>query len=53
MFRQSIRRFTMTALRAAELSNRIDGANQYGVQLAKAQGCVDGLVGGLLPFLRR
>ncbi len=30
----------------AELSAKVDASNQYRVQLAKAQGHVDGFVGG-------
>jgi len=46
MFRHGVRRFTITAYRAAEYASNIDMANQYGVQLAKAQGHVNGFVGG-------
>lgn len=46
MFRQSLRTFFTSARRAAELSTKIDMANQYGVNLAKAQGHVNGFVGG-------
>ena len=46
MLRQSIRRFTKSAYRAAELAAKTDMANAYGVQLAKAQTHVNGLVGG-------
>lgn len=47
MFRQSIRRFTTTAHRAAETLAQMEGPNPYGIQLAKAQGHVNGLVGGM------
>ena len=47
MFKQSLRRFTFTAYRAAQLATKIDMANQYGVRVAKAQGPVDGFVGGM------
>ena len=46
MFRQSVRRLTTTAYKAAEVASKVDMANQYGVQLAKAQGHVNGFVGG-------
>ena len=46
MFKQSVRRFTTTALKAAEVASKADMSNQYGVQLAKAQGHVNGFVGG-------
>ena len=46
MFRQSLRRLTTTAYRAAEAASQVDMSNQYGVQLAKAQGYVNGFVGG-------
>lgn len=47
MLKQSLRRFTYTAYRAAQLATKIDMANQYGVRVAKAQGSVDGFVGGM------
>ena len=46
MFRQSVRRLSTTAYRASEVPSQVDMSNQYGVQLAKAQGHVNGLVGG-------
>ena len=46
MFRQSVRRLTTTAYKAAEVASKVDMSNQYGVQLAKAQGHVNGFVGG-------
>ena len=46
MFRQSLRRLATTAYRAAEVASQADMSNQYGVQLAKAQGYVNGFVGG-------
>lgn len=46
MFRQSVRRLTTTAFKAAEVASKADMSNQYGVQLAKAQGHVNGFVGG-------
>lgn len=41
MFRQSIRRFGTTALRAAE------GSTAYGVRVSQAQGVVNGLTEGM------
>ncbi|KAL9071026.1 MAG: hypothetical protein Q9161_004526 [Pseudevernia consocians] len=54
MLRQSVRRLTTTAYKAAEVASKIDMANQYGVQLAKAQGHVNGFVGavGNTPLIR-
>lgn len=46
MFRHGVRTFTTTAYRAAQYAAKVDMANQYSVQLAKAQGHVNGLVGG-------
>ena len=46
MFRQSVRRLFTTAHKAAEIASQVDKSNQYGVQLAKAQGHVNGFVGG-------
>ena len=46
-----MRRFATTAYRAAELATKTNMANQYGVQLAKAQGHVNGLVGGTITTL--
>lgn len=46
MFRQSVRRLTTTAYKAAEVASKAELSNQYGVQLAKAQGHVNGFVGG-------
>lgn len=47
MFSRSVRRFTSTACRAAELASRVDASNQYAVQVAKVQGHVEGFVGGM------
>ncbi|KAI4157118.1 MAG: hypothetical protein L6R39_000781 [Caloplaca ligustica] len=47
MIQCGIRRFATTALRAAEVASRADAANPYGVQLARAQGHVNGLVGAI------
>jgi len=46
MLRQGVRRFTTTACRAAETLAQMEGPNQYGIQVSKAQGVVNGLVGG-------
>ena len=46
MIRQSVRRLSTTAYKAAEVASKVDMSNQYGVQLAKAQGHVSGFVGG-------
>lgn len=46
MLRHGIRRLTTTALRGTEIAAKADMSNQYGVQLAKAQGHVNGFVGG-------
>ena len=43
---RGVRKFTTTALRAAELAQRVEAANAYGVQVSKAQKHVDGFVGG-------
>ncbi|KAF6218951.1 hypothetical protein HO133_005495 [Letharia lupina] len=54
MFRQSVRRLTTTAHKAAEVASKVEMSNQYGVQLAKAQGHVNGFVGaiGNTPLIR-
>ncbi|KAL9128610.1 MAG: hypothetical protein Q9217_002744 [Psora testacea] len=54
MFAQSIRRFTASAYSAAEISMKANEINQYGIHVAKAQGCVNGLVGaiGNTPLIR-
>ncbi|KAL8812031.1 MAG: hypothetical protein Q9223_001352 [Gallowayella weberi] len=54
MIYRNLRRFAATAYRAAEIATKIDAANQYGVQLAKAQGHVNGFVGaiGNTPLIR-
>lgn len=46
MFRHSVRRLTTTAYKAAEVASKADMSNRYGIQLAKAQGHVNGFVGG-------
>lgn len=48
MISRNLRRFATTAYRAAEIASKVDAANQYRVQLAKAQGHVNGFVGGRL-----
>ena len=50
MFRHSLRRFTTTAYRAAELATKVDAANQYGVRVSMAQKHVNGFVGGSHRF---
>ena len=50
MFRQSVRRLTSTAHKAAEVALKVDMSNQYGVHLAKVQGHVNGFVGGELSL---
>lgn len=50
MLKHSLRQFTSTAYKAAQLATKIDMANQYGVQVAKAQGPVNGFVGGMKAF---
>ncbi|CAD6584075.1 MAG: Cysteine synthase 1 [Alectoria sarmentosa] len=54
MFRQSVRKLTTTAYKAAEVAFKVDMSNQYGVRLAKAQGHVNGFVGaiGNTPLIR-
>ncbi|KAL9586504.1 MAG: hypothetical protein Q9212_000864 [Teloschistes hypoglaucus] len=54
MISRNIRRFATTAYRAAEVASKVDAANQYRVQLAKAQGHVNGFVGaiGNTPLIR-
>ena len=47
MISRSIRKFATTAYRAAEVASKVDASNQYGVQLARAQGHVNGFVGGM------
>ena len=46
MIKHSIRCLTTTAHRAANIASKADMGNQYGVHVAKAQGHVNGLVGG-------
>ena len=41
-----MRRLSTTACKAAEMASPVDTSNQYRVQLAKAQGHVNGFVGG-------
>ena len=50
MFTRGVRRFTTTAARAAETLAQMEGPNQYGIQVSRAQGQVNGLVGGI-PLL--
>lgn len=51
MFRLGIRSFATTARKAAETIAQMEGPNQYGIGVSKAQGVVKGLTGGLLPSL--
>lgn len=46
MFRLGIRRFTTTVCRLTETLAQMEGPNQYGIQVSKAQGFVNGFVGG-------
>ncbi|KAI4282935.1 MAG: hypothetical protein L6R38_002554 [Xanthoria sp. 2 TBL-2021] len=54
MLSRGVRKFATTAHRAAELATKVDTSNQYRVQLAKAQGHVNGFVGaiGNTPLIR-
>ncbi|KAL8722818.1 MAG: hypothetical protein Q9225_000767 [Loekoesia sp. 1 TL-2023] len=54
MISRGIRRFATIAYRAADVASKVDASNQYGVQLAKAQGHVNGFVGaiGNTPLIR-
>ncbi|KAI4207431.1 MAG: hypothetical protein LQ346_000560 [Caloplaca aetnensis] len=47
MIALNVRRFVTTAYRVAGVASKADAANQYGVQLAKAQGHVNGFVGAI------
>jgi hypothetical protein len=50
MFRYGVRRFTTTAYKAVEHAPKL---NMASVQLAKAQGYVNGFVGGNTTVTRR
>ena len=50
MLRQSVRKLSSTAHKAAEVASKVDMSNQYGVHLARAQGHVNGFVGGELSL---
>ncbi|KAI4238974.1 MAG: hypothetical protein LQ349_000706 [Xanthoria aureola] len=54
MLSRGVRTFASTAHRAAELSTKVDASNHYRVQLARAQGHVNGFVGaiGNTPLIR-
>ncbi|KAL8921577.1 MAG: hypothetical protein Q9172_003976 [Xanthocarpia lactea] len=54
MISRSLRNFATTAYRTAELASKVDTSNHYRVQLAKAQGHVNGFVGaiGNTPLIR-
>ena len=49
MLSRSVRRFAITAYRAAQSSSEVNSANEYRIKLAQAQGHVNGLVGGMNP----
>ena len=46
MFSRGVRRFATTACRAAETASQMEASNAYGIKVSKAQGQVNGLVGG-------
>lgn len=46
MLARNIRRFGTTAYRAVETLAQMEGPNPYGIRVAKAQGHVNGFVGG-------
>jgi cysteine synthase A len=50
MLRLGVRRFTTSAIRAAETASQIESANLYGIGVSKAQGIVKGLTGGKTPL---
>ncbi|KAL8858625.1 MAG: hypothetical protein Q9178_004919 [Gyalolechia marmorata] len=54
MISRRLRNFATTAYRSAELASKVDTSNHYRVQLAKAQGHVNGFVGaiGNTPLIR-
>ncbi|KAG8529828.1 Cysteine synthase 1 [Bacidia gigantensis] len=54
MFRYTTRNFTTSLRHQAVLSTKVDRLNQYGAQVSKAQGHVNGLVGaiGNTPLIR-
>ncbi len=52
MFKHGVRQFTRAAYRSAEILAQMEGPNQYGIQVSKAQGVVNGLVGGKDEFLQ-
>ncbi|KAL8945255.1 MAG: hypothetical protein Q9211_000214 [Gyalolechia sp. 1 TL-2023] len=51
MISRGLRRFATTAYRTAEVASKTDASNSYGVQLSKAQGYVNGFVGGDFEFI--
>lgn len=53
MFRIGVRTFATTAKRAAETVAQMEGPNQYGIGVSKAQGVVKGLTGGNDPSIFR
>jgi hypothetical protein len=46
MFRIGVRTFATIGKRAAETVAKMEGLNQYGIGVSKAQGVVKGLTGG-------
>ncbi|KAL9117692.1 MAG: hypothetical protein Q9187_005767 [Circinaria calcarea] len=54
MLARNVRRFATTAYRTAETLAQMEGPNPYGIQVAKAQGHVNGFVGaiGNTPLIR-
>ena len=48
MFPYGVRRFATIARRAAETAAHIESLNPYGIAVSKAQGHVNGLLGGML-----
>ena len=47
MFRLGVRQFGTTVAKCAQVANKVDMLNQYGVGVSKAQGHVNGFVGGI------
>ena len=46
MIKRNFRQFTTTAFRVAETLTQMEAPNAYGIQVSKAQGHVNGFVGG-------
>lgn len=51
MLGRTVRTFATSALRMAETASQVEASNAYGIQVSKAQGHVNGLVGGMLSVL--